>query len=187
MGWRRLRAHASSASERLRTRALPKTPGDDRAGIRTNQVQPPDRSLPTPRTSGREVGMATNHRHPQPLEASQAPTRRGGGLKRPPNDTDSPTWPTTTTPAGATDGATAPPTPSRQRSTHFAKQPPTTASASAVASETAELDEKQASGSARARRSLFVPSSSAGGALGVYALPICFSDHRAYPSQASAR
>src|SRR5674476_322681 len=123
MGWRRLRAHASSASERLRTRALPKTPGDDRAGIRTNQVQPPDRSLPTPRTSGREVGMATNHRHPQPLEASQAPTRRGGDLKRPPNDTDSPTWPTTTTPAGATDGATAPPPPSRQRSTHFAKQP----------------------------------------------------------------
>src|SRR5664280_2193576 len=135
MGWRRLRAHASSASERLRTRALPKTPGDDRAGIRTYEVQPPDRSLPTPRKSRRALGMATNHRHPQPLEAPQAPTRRGGGLKRPPNDTDSPTWPTTTTPVGAADGATAPPTPSRQRSTHFAKQPP---SNSAVSEATAD-------------------------------------------------
>ena len=40
MGWRRLCAHATSALDRARTRALPKTPGDDRAGVRTHEVQP---------------------------------------------------------------------------------------------------------------------------------------------------
>ncbi len=35
---RRLRAHAPRASDRLRKRALSKTPGDDRAGLRTYEV-----------------------------------------------------------------------------------------------------------------------------------------------------
>ena len=53
MGRRRLCAHATSALHRARSRALSKTPGDDRAGVRTHEVQPWHRSLPTPWQSRR--------------------------------------------------------------------------------------------------------------------------------------
>ena len=83
VGRRHLRAHATSARGRARWRAIPKTQGDDRARIRQHEVQPPDRSLPAPRKIGRSLRMATNHRHPQPPEAPQAPDSRRGGLKGP--------------------------------------------------------------------------------------------------------
>ncbi len=46
-----------------------------------HQVQPPDRPLPTPRKIRRTLRVATDHRHPQPPEAPQAPNSRRGGLK----------------------------------------------------------------------------------------------------------
>jgi hypothetical protein len=42
------------------------TPRHDRTGLRPHQIQPPLRPLPTPRKSGLPLGMATDHRHPQP-------------------------------------------------------------------------------------------------------------------------
>ena len=50
-------------------RALPQTHRDDRAGLRRHQVQPQDRPLPTPRQSRLPLGMAADHRHPQPPQA----------------------------------------------------------------------------------------------------------------------
>jgi hypothetical protein len=41
--------HAPSARDRPRQAALRQTPGDNRAGVREHQVQPPDRPLPAPR------------------------------------------------------------------------------------------------------------------------------------------
>jgi transposase len=112
LGWRRLCAHATRASDRLRTRALPKTPSDGRAGVRTNEVQPSDRSLPTPRKSGCALGMATDHRHPQPPEATQAPTGRGGGLKRPRTSPIAPPGAPRSHQPGPPTARPAPPTPS---------------------------------------------------------------------------
>ena len=65
-------------------RALPKTPGNDRAGVRTYEVQPPHRSLPTPRKIRRASRVAANHRDPQPLEAPRPTRSRPQGPERAP-------------------------------------------------------------------------------------------------------
>jgi hypothetical protein len=52
-----------------RRRALPQTRRDDRAGLRRHQVQPQDRPLPTTRQSRLPLGLAADHRHPQPAQA----------------------------------------------------------------------------------------------------------------------
>ena len=49
-----------------------KRQGDDRAGLRRHQVQPPHRPLLTPRQVRRTVGMAADHRRPQPAQALAA-------------------------------------------------------------------------------------------------------------------
>ncbi len=53
-----------------RRRALPKTQGDDRAGLGRHQVQPADRPLLTRRKIGGPLGMAIDHRNTQPPESS---------------------------------------------------------------------------------------------------------------------
>ncbi len=118
MGRRHLRAHATSARERARRRALPKTQGDDRARVREHEVQPPDRPLPTPRKIRRSLRVATNHRHPQPPEAPQAPDSRRGGLRRSPT-------------AAAPPGRRATINPRQQLTdpAPFARQPPSRATA----------------------------------------------------------
>jgi hypothetical protein len=55
----------------------------DRARVRQHQIQPADRALPTTRKIRRTLRMATNHRHPQPAQAPQTPTRRHSHLKHP--------------------------------------------------------------------------------------------------------
>jgi hypothetical protein len=52
------------------------TPSDGRAGVRTNEVQPTVRPLPTTRTIGRQVGVAAVRREPQPAQAPQPPDSR---------------------------------------------------------------------------------------------------------------
>ena len=49
MGRRPLRLDAAITRHRARARALRQTPPDDRAGVRTDQIQPQDRPLPTTR------------------------------------------------------------------------------------------------------------------------------------------
>ena len=44
--------------------------GDRRAGVRQRELQPADRSLPTPRQVSLPPRMAADHRHPQPSESS---------------------------------------------------------------------------------------------------------------------
>jgi hypothetical protein len=80
LGRRPLRLHAPRARNRPRQGALPQTPSHDRAGVRTDEVQPPPRPLLTPRTIGRQVGMAAIRRQPQPAQAPQPPDSRRRGL-----------------------------------------------------------------------------------------------------------
>ena len=77
-----------SARNRGRRRALPKTPRHDRTRLRRHEVQPPHRPLLTPRTRRRPVGMANDHRDPQPDEAPPPldPDRRD--LRRGPDLTE---------------------------------------------------------------------------------------------------
>src|SRR3954453_18677764 len=75
-----LRLHASRPGHRARRRALRQAPDDARARVRRHQVQPPRRSLPTPRQRRREIRMAADQRRPQPAQAL-APQRRDGGQK----------------------------------------------------------------------------------------------------------
>ena len=63
-GWRALRIDARCPRERLRRPTLPKTKGDGRAGVRTDQAQRPNRQLPTTTTIRRALRMAADHRHP---------------------------------------------------------------------------------------------------------------------------
>src|SRR5271167_299281 len=81
MGRRALRVDARGTSERLRRRALPKTKGDGRAGVRTDQAQPAHQPVSATRQIRRTLGVAPDHRHPQPTEAPQAPDSRRSGLK----------------------------------------------------------------------------------------------------------
>ncbi len=67
-------------AQRARRRPLRQAPGHDRAGLRRHQVQPPDRPLPAPRPSCRQVRMAPRHRDPQPPEALAAHHRAPGRL-----------------------------------------------------------------------------------------------------------
>ena len=64
-----------------RRRALRQAPGDDRAGLRRHQVQPRRRPLPTPRPRRRPLGMAADHRHPQP-PGMKLPGEGSGGAVR---------------------------------------------------------------------------------------------------------
>jgi hypothetical protein len=100
------------------------SPGDDRAGVRTNQVQPSHRSLPTPRKSRRNVGMAANHRNTQLTEAPQAPDSsrrdlRGARKARPGRPAAPPPRPPRPLRA-----RNAPRTPALPRARTFTKQPP---------------------------------------------------------------
>src|SRR5215211_5343564 len=71
---RTLWLHAPPAGRRDRRRALPPTPGDDRAGVCRHQVQPPHRPLPAPRPLRRPFRVATDHRQRQPAQAPPPPT-----------------------------------------------------------------------------------------------------------------
>ena len=69
--------------------ALPPAPDHHRAGLRPDQVQPRDQTLPTPRPNRLPQRMATDRRHPQHPQAPQPPPRgrhalRNGGAGRPP-------------------------------------------------------------------------------------------------------
>ena len=46
-----------------------------------HQVQPPHRPLPTPRQIRLQLGMAADHRHPQPAQAPPQPDRARDGLR----------------------------------------------------------------------------------------------------------
>src|SRR5271167_2930041 len=81
MGWRALHIDARDTSARLRWRALQTTKGDGRAGVRTDQAQPAHKSVSATRRIRRTLGVAADHRHPQPTEAPQAPDSRRRGLK----------------------------------------------------------------------------------------------------------
>src|SRR5271169_4048092 len=81
MGWRALHIDARDTSDRLRRRALQTTKGDGRAGVRTDQAQPAHQSVSATRQIRRTLGVAPDHRHPQPTEAPQAPDSRHSGLK----------------------------------------------------------------------------------------------------------
>ena len=61
-------------ASRAGRRALRQAPRHDRADLRPDEVQPPLRPLPTPRQSRLPLGMATDHRHPQPAQALQHTT-----------------------------------------------------------------------------------------------------------------
>src|SRR5271167_3591773 len=80
MGWRALHIDARDTSARLRWRALQTTKGDGRAGVRTDQAQPAHQSVSATRRIRRTLGVAADHRHPQPTEAPQAPDSRHSGL-----------------------------------------------------------------------------------------------------------
>src|ERR1700730_16979610 len=86
MGWRALRVEARAARDRLWRRAVPKTQGDGRAGVRTDQAQPEHQSVSATRQIRRTLGVAPDHRHPQSTEAPQAPDSRRSGLKGGPDD-----------------------------------------------------------------------------------------------------
>ena len=115
-----LQLDASPARERARRRAISKTQRDDRAGIRSDQVQPQDRPVPAKRALRGALGMATSSRDPQPPQAPQPPDRHPKGLKRP-----------RTRPFAATTGDYAPnPTGrSSSRPQAFVRQPPWKAAA----------------------------------------------------------
>src|SRR3954452_5182762 len=79
-----LRVHASRARARARRRALPATPADDRAGVRPDQAQPRDRTVPAKRPSRRARGMAPDHRHPQSPDRPPSPAPATPDRTRPP-------------------------------------------------------------------------------------------------------
>jgi transposase len=76
-----LRVHAQGARNRPRPRSLRQTQSDDRAGLRADEVQPPDGPLPASRQVRLPLGMAADRGNPQPLEAPPARNRARGGLR----------------------------------------------------------------------------------------------------------
>ena len=76
---------ARAARHRARYSALSKTASDDRAGVRPDQIQPPDRSVPTKRQSSSTLRVAPGGRDTQPVEAPQPSTGRLRGLDAPRN------------------------------------------------------------------------------------------------------
>ena len=90
VGRRALRLDAPTARHRVGTRALPQTPPDDRAGVRTDQIQPPNRSLPAKRAHRCALRVAISSDDPQPAQAPPTPDRRHRGLKRPQTRPESP-------------------------------------------------------------------------------------------------
>jgi hypothetical protein len=76
-GWqgRALHVDAHLARDRDRRRPLRAPQCDDRARLRAHEVQPRHRPFPATRESCRPLGMATDHRDPQPPEAPQLPAQ----------------------------------------------------------------------------------------------------------------
>ena len=81
MGRRKVHIDAPGTRRRLRRRAIQKTKGDGRAGIRADQAQPPHQPVSATKQIRRTLGMAAGHRHPQPPEAPQTPDSRHSRLK----------------------------------------------------------------------------------------------------------
>ena len=74
--------HAPRARHRARRRALPPTPGDDRAGLRRRLKF--NRGIDRFQRRGRaacRVGMAADHRHPQPPGMKLPGEGSGGGVR----------------------------------------------------------------------------------------------------------
>jgi hypothetical protein len=76
-----LHVDARDTSDRLRRRAIQTTKGDSRAGVRRDQAQSTHQPVPPTRQIRHTLRMATDHRHPQPIEASQAPDSPRSDLK----------------------------------------------------------------------------------------------------------
>jgi hypothetical protein len=85
LGRRALCVHAPRLGQRAGRRALRQAPGDDRAGLRRHQVQPPHRPLLTPRPSGHAVGMASHECRPQPAQALAEHHGAPASPERPPH------------------------------------------------------------------------------------------------------
>jgi hypothetical protein len=77
---RPLRLHACSACRRRRQGALRATRAVGRADVRADQAQPRVPAIPATRPSRRSLGMATDHRHPQPPKAPPTLDRDGHRL-----------------------------------------------------------------------------------------------------------
>ncbi len=82
-GWHAQALHgdARGTRDRLRQRAIQTTKGDGRAGVRADQAQPAHQSVSATRQIRRTLGVAADHRHPQPTEAPQTPDSRHGRLQ----------------------------------------------------------------------------------------------------------
>jgi transposase len=78
---RPLRAHAPRLTSRARSRALPTTPGDDRAGVRADQVKPRDGPVPKTRQARGSDRMAADHRHAQSPGMKLPGEGSGGGVR----------------------------------------------------------------------------------------------------------
>jgi len=81
---RALQLDASNPEDRARHRALPKTPGLDRACVRPDQAQPQIHSVAPTRTRRRSHRVAITDDDPQPHQAPPPPPRHREGLKGPP-------------------------------------------------------------------------------------------------------
>ena len=75
LGWWLLRVHAPRPHKRARACALRQTQAQHRTRVWSDQGKPSPGPLPTKRQERRPVGMAADHRHPQPAQASQPPDR----------------------------------------------------------------------------------------------------------------
>ena len=80
-----LRVHAPRARDRPRRRALPKTPGDDRTGLRGHEVQPAERPLPTQGKIGVSLRVAADHGDPQPAKLFRHQMAPAAGSDKPPS------------------------------------------------------------------------------------------------------
>ncbi len=74
--------HANCAGHRARERALPQTPGVDRAGVRQHQAQPQDLPPQLPRQIISQNRVAAGDAHPQPPKAPPPPDRRPPWARR---------------------------------------------------------------------------------------------------------
>ena len=72
LGHRPLRVHARGPGQPRRQPALSPPRAIDRADLRADQAQPRLPAVPTTRPSRRPVGVAADHRHPQPPQAPPA-------------------------------------------------------------------------------------------------------------------
>jgi transposase len=78
---RRLRLHPPRARHARRPRALPTAPDHHRAGLRPDQVQPRDPTLPTPWPGGLQKRMAVHRGNAQPPGMKLRGEGSGGGVR----------------------------------------------------------------------------------------------------------